>query len=30
MSSDKLIASVSALRKMEEIWGSKGSSDESA
>jgi large subunit ribosomal protein L4 len=30
MSSDKLIVTVPALRKMEEIWGSKGSSDESA
>ena len=30
MSSDKLIVSVPALRKMEEIWGSKGNSDESA
>jgi len=30
MASDKLIISVSALRRMEEIWGSKGSTDESA
>jgi len=30
MSSAKLIVTVPALRKMEEIWGSKGSSDESA
>jgi large subunit ribosomal protein L4 len=30
MSSDKLIVSVPALRKMEEIWGSKGSVNESA
>ncbi len=30
MSSDKLIVTVPALRKMEEIWGSKRSTDESA
>lgn len=30
MSSQKVIATVEALRKIEEIWGSKGSSDESA
>lgn len=30
MSSQKLIATVAALRKIEEIWGSNGSSDESA
>ncbi len=30
MSSDKMIVSVPALRKMEEIWGSKGSVNESA
>ncbi len=30
MSSDKLIVTVPALRKMEEIWGSKGSINESA
>lgn len=30
MSSDKLIVTVPALRKMEETWGSKGSTDESA
>ena len=30
MSSDKLIVTVPALRKMEEIWGSKASNDESA
>jgi large subunit ribosomal protein L4 len=30
MSHDKLIVTVPALRKMEEIWGTKGSGDESA
>lgn len=30
MSSQKVIATVAALRKIEEIWGSNGSSDESA
>lgn len=30
MSSDKLIVTVPALRMMEETWGSKGSTDESA
>ena len=30
MASDRLIVTVPALRKMEEIWGRKGSNDESA
>ncbi len=30
MSTDKLIVTVPALRRMEEIWGSKGGNDESA